>query len=530
MQKKYIAMLTAAAMLLGGCNAFLKPEDDSIVKLKQSGAGKVALQSEQPEESRIFTVPYNSTSPLSPFKTSDKLNLRILPLIYDGLFATDENYRAVGRICESYTCEENGTKYTLNLRHGLRFSDGAELTAADVKYSLEQYKTAKNQIYKARAESISRIEIPDSLTVEIYTQVPDGDFAALLTMPIVLSGTADDDIPVGIGRYIIETNDGEYSLIPNTNWYGGANSFGEIRLFPILKTDDLIYALTAKNISFAEEEKLNSEGAIIFHGNLSEKSFDTPNMQYLCFNTENEYLADPAVRKALSTAINRRTLCENIFSGFAQPAVLPINPNAWFSPKQDITHDKRDALSFLSTAGFYDSDGNGIIDESSGRQIPQFTLLINQDNSYKVNAADFIAQEFCSMGIQMTVERVAFSEFKERLEKHSFDIALCETALRPNFDITEILECSLNFGRWKPSAAIEENAENLSPAELWHNARSASDSEREEAYSKFAEKFLDEMPFAPLCFEKSALLFNSVPQNARIGFEDIFANVQDWSY
>lgn len=525
MQKRVITIWLAAAILLAGCGLDSELETD---KLQNQKSGEEILQTTDASTVNIFTVPYDSADTLSPFGTSCKLNSRILPLIYDGLFATDENYRAVNKICESYTCD--GLKYTLKLRKGLFFADGTELTAEDVKYSLEEYKTAKNPVYKSHVKNISRIEITDDRTITITLNEYNGSLPSLLTMPIVRKGTADDDIPQGVGRYLISWDGDSYKLTPNPNCCDGENIFGDINLFPILKTDELIYAMTAKNISVVEAEKLNSEGALIFHGNIPTQSFDTMNMQYLCFNTKNEYLSDSTMRQALSKIVNRKGLCENIFSGFAQPVVLPVNQDAYFSPEQNVMRNTQEAMSLLKEIGFRDDDDDGIIDISEDYKIPELTLLVNEDNDYKVNAANFIAQEFLSVGLKVTVERVEFSEFKNRLNTGNFDIALCETALSPDFNISEFLKGTLNFGKWKQSEANSDGIEKLSLLECWNDVASAQEIEKKAAYEKFAAAFSEEMPFAPLCFEKGALLFNILPKNAKITSEDIFANVQDWYY
>lgn len=88
------------------------------------------------EVSTVFTLPRTSAS-LHPILSTDKVNVALSGLLWEGLFALDQSFAPQLRLCQSYTVSEDGLTWTFYLRSGVTFSDGSPLTAADVAASLQ---------------------------------------------------------------------------------------------------------------------------------------------------------------------------------------------------------------------------------------------------------------------------------------------------------------------------------------------------------------------------------------------------------
>jgi peptide/nickel transport system substrate-binding protein len=84
-----------------------------------------------------FTVRYNADYSFNPITGTSPDNMELVPLMYEGLFAVDENWAAQPVLCEEYETAD-GLTYTFTLKSDIAMHDGSTLTAQDVLYTLEQ--------------------------------------------------------------------------------------------------------------------------------------------------------------------------------------------------------------------------------------------------------------------------------------------------------------------------------------------------------------------------------------------------------
>jgi peptide/nickel transport system substrate-binding protein len=109
---------------------------------------------------------------------------------YNTLLRIDPNDRAgtnlVGDLAESWTVSKDARTYTLRLRRGVKFHDGSELTATDVKASFDNIVFPGPGVvsaYKGVYTDVEAIQAPDALTVVFRLKWPSAGFLASLAMP-----------------------------------------------------------------------------------------------------------------------------------------------------------------------------------------------------------------------------------------------------------------------------------------------------------------------------------------------------------
>ena len=112
--------------------------------------------------------------------------------------------------------------YTITLRSGIAFSNGAPLTAADVVASLQAARASS--YYGSRLSDMTGVSAPDESTVVITLSTAYCSLPLLLDVPIVQSGTAGNDIPIGTGEYVLVSGSGV--LQPNKFWWRSDSRFG----------------------------------------------------------------------------------------------------------------------------------------------------------------------------------------------------------------------------------------------------------------------------------------------------------------
>ena len=159
--KRIGALLLCTALLLTGCgvggNDPYVPTGDALY---QEGA-------EVPEESQVtreqLILPYYPNRSMNPYECNEPNNKALLSLMYQGLFALDQNYQPWPVLCQSYQVSWDLKTYTFTLADAT-FSDGTAVTAEDVVASLKTAK--KSSVYKGRFSQVDSITATDEGAVE----------------------------------------------------------------------------------------------------------------------------------------------------------------------------------------------------------------------------------------------------------------------------------------------------------------------------------------------------------------------------
>ena len=142
---------------------------------------------------------------LDPRLATGAAAVRILPLLFNSLLRLDPAGEPAPELALSWETP-SPTTYVFHLRPGVRFHDGRELTAADVRYTYDWMRDPKNHSPNLGALAVvAAIETPDPLTVRFVLKEPFASFLQNLTLGIVPAhlGDAKDfvDAPVGSGPF-----------------------------------------------------------------------------------------------------------------------------------------------------------------------------------------------------------------------------------------------------------------------------------------------------------------------------------------
>src|SRR5262245_19563423 len=131
--------------------------------------------------------------------------------VLEGLTKINLNGTITPLLAESWSNDPDGKVYTFKLRKGVKFHDGEDFDASDVKFSFERAKAegSTNKAKKAVFDNISRIDTPDAQTVILVLNQADGNFlfrmgenTAVILDPKSAATTATK--PVGTGPYRFE--------------------------------------------------------------------------------------------------------------------------------------------------------------------------------------------------------------------------------------------------------------------------------------------------------------------------------------
>lgn len=510
---RLLALGLALLVLCAGCqvNTIQPPSEQDQPVVDQPGPEKEPEPVVSPGRKTAIALAYNPADPLNPYQTATESNYYLLPLIYEGLFQVDPSFELQPLLCESYVRQDE-LQWTFELKQGVLFHDGTELTARDVEASINQAR--QSPCFASKCLNIASCAAAGRYSLRVRLYEPDSQLPWLLTMPVVPRKSVSQPNPPGTGRYRVQAGQGEMSLLASETWRGGALGVKEIRLSALYPDSELSYAVGSGVVDAVSFERPFAASASL-RGNFDSALFSTSDLHYIGVNKNNGCLQDPVVRQALSAALDREALVQKIFSGYGEPALLPVSP-----ARTQFTAESGDADQLLNRAGCQDTDGDGIRNGPDGANI-RLRLLVPQQNEMKCQAARLIAQALASHGIDVAVEELPEESFRQALARDDFDLFYGETLLNDQFDISQMVVAggSLCFGG--PSQTV------TAALEVW---KRADPGQALSAQRSLYRAFSGDMPFLPLAFGRGCVVTAKGLMNPVQGANrNPYYNVDQWA-
>ena len=477
---RLLCLLSAMAFLLSGC--WTEAPVESVNGLLG--------EEEAEEEAEVilpaaFTLPYQPDQTLDPITCGDGMQQVVGSLLYEGLFRLDHQLEPQPFLCQSYSYDPATLTYHLTLRTDVTFSDGSPLTAADVSASL--WRAKASQRYGSRLADVSAISAGDG-TLSITLSSPDTGFPALLDIPIVKSGTEGNLVPTGTGPYAYTSDSSGSYLTARTDWWcGSGQPVDRIDLSAVQDQDAMLYQFTSHTVHLITANLIGTS-PIVATGNISYEDADTTVLQFVGFNTRRALFQDPAVRRALGLGINRDTLVSAVLSGHGRAAQFPVSPASALYPnalEQLYSYD--DFAAAMAEAGLNDG------------QTQTVTLLVNQENTFKVSSAQYIADALSDFDLKIQVESLPWAEYTAALASGDFDLYYGEVRLPGNWDLSALVGTggSLNYGGWS-----DPQTDQLLSAY-------AAAEDRYTALSNLCAHLAEQAPVLPICFASSSVLYQT---------------------
>src|SRR5579859_3897846 len=140
---------------------------------------------------------------LDPRLTKNTSGFRIKELAFNGLVAINPDYSPVADLAEKWDNPDDKT-WVFHLRPGVKFHDGSDLTAADVKFTYDSVlDQAFNSPFRAFYLSVDKVDATDKNTVTFTLKAPFAPFLSYMDLAIVPQKLGSDfgTKPVGTGPF-----------------------------------------------------------------------------------------------------------------------------------------------------------------------------------------------------------------------------------------------------------------------------------------------------------------------------------------
>lgn len=502
-----------AALMLSGCTLTERLESEEKTGTVQHNTVK---------QENVIGLGYYSAEKVNPVTSMSDINAVLCNALYEGLFVLDDNFVPQKVLCEEYSVSADGLVYTFRLMDGVTFWSGEPLTASDVAESYRLVKNSPGTRYYSRFSEVVKITVTDDKTVQITLSQPNADFVSLLDIPVFRFGTADEAFSEGTGPFMPVKDAGAYHLEAFPGWHGERNpEIDRIELITTVRAKSIVHSFSTGDISMTRAERicddpLSPSGAV--------DVYQTPSteMHYLGVNLRREPTAQPAFRRGLSALLDRASICENALQTYADPALLPQNPQPDAVTAQSFLPDLDQAMNLFTQIGLSDTNGDGYLDYAAqgfrSRQPVVLRILVNQENTYKQAVLSQVTLALAQAGIQTEMIAVDFQTFQLELAAGNYDLYYGDVVLQPDFDVRPLLATAgkLNYGGFS-----DVYMDGLLTAERGTGTDAAK--------SNFREYFLQQMPVIPIAFERmQVVLRGGLLQNYSTAPAQMFVSYPVW--
>lgn len=535
LKNRILCLLLAAVMLisLSGCRGNTDEVNSDIQHgTIQSAAGEKTIK-----------LLYSYSDDFNPYTARTELNRNICSLIFEPLIKLDENYEPV--YCLAQSAEIGDKSCTVALKDA-SFSDGSRITADDVVYS---YNAAKNSatVYAHQLYEVSSVSTTNQNTVVFNLTRHDPYFINLLDFPIIKAEsdkiTDADGVaqpPIGCGRYIV--SDDKKTLVRNDGFFGDKS---------VIKTIELINTPDGEAVSHHVEigaadiyyTDLSDGNIVRMSGKKTEVGLNS--MVYIGINSSYGDLAGNYMRYAISSALDRSTICNQAYynnavaaTGFFNPAFKDASARQTIESKSNLEI----TIENLNKIGYNSTDNDGYVINKSGKH-PSYTLLVNNENASRVAAAKLIASQLKAAGIGITIVERSYTEYVSALQSGSFQLYLGEIQILNNMDLSPLVRAggAAAYGireKTKETVTTESEAENEEQA-IWQPQASSYESMLDSFYSgdaaigigDVAGALITEMPQIPICYRLGLLFYDSdIEDGVKATVSDIYYSIESYKY
>jgi peptide/nickel transport system substrate-binding protein len=489
--------------------------------------------------------------PLNPLFEQGVNEEEIDSLIYQGLTMVKPNQQVGGLLAKDWTVSGDGLTYTFDLRGGVRWADGAPFNADDVVFTYGVLQSDDYQQPTEQAWKDVQVQKTGDLQVKFTLKAPSATFPLAVRLGIIpkhlFAKVAVADMTrsshsgaqaIGTGPFKVASISSDHHIVSLVrNPYANPRPYLDnfvFRTYPSLP--DAVDAVSRGEADTVGDLLPQGVDTLAKQQDLNVMQIRTFNFAAVLFNLtpdQSVYFEPPAVRQALSQAIDRTKIVRTVLAGHADPAPGPIPPTNWAYARQQAAKYKYDpaaAQQTLAQAGWTMNLQNGVLNR--GGHDFQVHLVTVDAYPYR-QVAESVRDQLRLIGVQVLIDPVPESVLVSKyLIGKQFQLALADFDNGPDPDQSTLWHSgaapdSLNFtsqDRLPKQALIDKDLEDgISKSDI---------PSRRTAYADFQDLMADAAPaiflFEPHYTYVVSRRVQGVHTNPVIEPIDRFEYVTDW--
>lgn len=384
---------------------------------------------------------------MNPLLGTDAASTEMQSLIFSCLVKVNNKLEILPDLAEKWQIKDNGKKYIFYLHSGVKWHDGKEFTAQDVKFTFDKILEPKTACdFAGDFQNVSSVRVLDQNSVEFNLQEPDASFLARLTAAYIipehllkqvenLRECQFNQTPIGTGPFkFVERKAAEYIKFTCNNNYFGARAKLEEFYYKVVPDGNVLAMQLKKGeidvaqIDPRDYQTLQTDSQI--------KLITMPGQAYtfIALNNRLSLFADSRVRQALALGHNRQKVIDNILAGHAYLARADLPPQSWGYDEnlQPLIYNPEKARELLAEAG-WKKNTKGIL-EKNGQPF-SFTLLVRSNNQKVQDLALTFQQDLKDLGIEVKILPLEFNVLRQKhLFTYDFQACIMSQRLGPDPD------------------------------------------------------------------------------------------------
>ena len=543
---KVVAASLAGAMLLTACGGSGGANQTSAAAGGSAETSAAAAEGTTGGEKVITMAQTGDWDTFMPMNTTNAGADNVIELMFDRLMVINTDGTFGPRLAESWETNEAQDKITYHLNENAKWQDGEPVTAEDVVYSAQVASSSEfNYLRRIRMQYFAgtdetgcetgtdsiEVKALDDHTVEFTLKAPmdpaiiyalvNRDF---FIMPKhLLDSISDADLendafwqkPIGSGPCIFDSMESGVSIEfkANKDYYLGAPDFDRL-VFKKVQSSNLLSGLMSGDIDVLSgnsqipladwEAAKNTQGIVT-------KSVPTFAYQYMAMNTSRDYLTED-VRHAISLAINRQVIVDQLLQGEARIAIGPLaEDHPYFDEKLlPIEYDPEKAKSMLEAAGW-----------DSNRELE---VMVSTGNEVREKSAILIQQDLQKIGIKTKIQTLDFPTLLTNARNGDYDLCFIGSAgsVDPSESVPNVTAGYMNNFAQLSDPTLGQIGES--------GAKEITFEARKKIYDQYQEELFKQMPMAFLYHTNDLFAYNEKLENVREGAIDYNVNKNVWEW
>ena len=443
---------------------------------------------------------------MNPSTCTELSLVSINQLMFESVVDLDASMKPVPMLADSW--EQEGTTWTFNLRPGIQFHNGVELTAYDVVRSYETFITnyADNPYY-TRLTAVAGMEATDIYTLRVVGTTAGISTLYAMNFPVMQYNTLADEYPRGTGPYWFISRDGNDNIRLEANplWWKRQPGVHTLLFKRYSEAGDAIEAVHTRQIDMLSTVSPKAAFSRKL-ADLTSMDFTTLTYELLIPNlSDRSMMADIRARQAVMYAMDRAVIASNAYLDMAVQCEVPIPPSNWLYESQSAYYyySPERALQLMHELGWYDMTGNGRLNQVEGVLLREPVINIitynESTNSIRENCANMIAAYLDAIGFRAQVNVYSQARVRQLIKERMFDLALV------GFNVGEMPNLMPIFGR---NQILNLNGFGNDEMQTWLESAQATadESALKRLYSEMQLYIVKRLPILGLVFRTGTVL------------------------
>lgn len=513
MKKRIMAFFLTMILSLGllGCSGGDSATDGTETS-DNTGAGQTVQEQSQDTVDPNAEIVLAGYRNLAPGEKDGYYCSKIL-YVWEPLITQDETAAPIPCLAESWEMSEDGTQWTFHLRQGVKFHDGSDFNADAVIANFDRMAMGvkSSSFYPldidAHYPNLDTYEKMDEYTVRLTFTQPSPtqlynmvNFGSAIYSPACFDEEGNfNGICIGTGPFRIRENVlDEYVLLERfDDYWGDAAKAKTIRIkvipdadtrFSALKSGEILGVIDLNAIPAALAMEL--EGSDDFALTTTKSTM----IRFLTVNGTKFPFNDVRMRQAVSLALQRSVITDELYYGFGTPTTNILNYATPFYKEFPVEENLEKAKELA----------NAVLD---GERVT-ISYLYNGNEAAQKGEAELIASWLSEIGIDCELMPMEMANMKEEMKQGEYGIARMQQGLSNSEPATIFRRFMLTSGDHNQNYSLGYQSDEVD--QLMAEASAALDMEvRTACYDRIQEISTQEFPVIPLFNDKTLLAYST---------------------